>query len=81
MTERDWLGRALAFGDDPDPPVLRLDWPIPRCAMVAIDPATAVRDASVLHTVVQRFGNEVGVYCAVQAPGRIRVGNRVRFAE
>ena len=80
-TERDWLGRALALGDDPDPPVLRLDWPIPRCAMVAIDPATAVRDPGVLRTVVQRFGNEVGVYCAVQAPGRIRVGDRVRFAE
>lgn len=81
VTERDWLGRALAFGDDPDPPVLRLDWPIPRCAMVAIDPETAARDASVLRTVVQRFGNEVGAYCAVQAPGCIRVGDRVRFAE
>ncbi len=80
VTERDWLGRALVLGDDPDPPILRLDWPIPRCAMVAIDPATARRDASVLRTVVQRFGNEVGVYCAVQAPGRVRVGDRVRFA-
>lgn len=80
-TERDWLGRALALGDGPDPPVLRLDWPIPRCAMVAIDPATAARDPGVLRTVVQRFGNEAGVYCAVQAPGRIRVGDRVRFAE
>ena len=81
MTERDWLGHALVLGDGPDPPVLRLDWPIPRCAMVAIDPATAARDAGVLRTVVQRFGNEVGVYCSVQAPGRIRVGDRVRFAE
>ncbi len=79
-SERDWLGHALALGDGPDPPVLRLDWPIPRCAMVAIDPATAVRDPGVLRTVVQRFGNEAGVYCTVQAPGRIRVGDRVRFA-
>ena len=81
VTERDWLGRALVLGDDPDPPILRLDWLIPRCAMVAIDPVTAIRDASMLRTVVQRFGNEVGAYCAVQAPGRIRVGDRVRFAE
>ena len=79
-SERDWLGHALALGDDPDPPVIRLDWPIPRCAMVAIDPATAARDPGVLRTVVQRFGNEAGVYCAVQAPGRIRVGDRVRLA-
>jgi len=76
-SERDWLGRTLMFGDEPDPPGLRLDWPIPRCAMVAIDPRTAVSDASVLRTVVQRFGNKVGVYCAVHAPGAIRVGDRV----
>jgi uncharacterized protein YcbX len=75
--ERDWLGRTLAFGDGPDPPGLRLDWPIPRCAMVAIDPGTGVRDPSLLRTVVQRFGNEAGVYCAVQKPGTIRVGDRV----
>ncbi len=80
-TERNWLGHALALGDDPDPPVLRLDWPIPRCAMVTIDPITAIRDASVLRTIVQCFGNEVGAYCAVQAPGCIRVGDRVRLAE
>ena len=76
-TERDWLGRTLVFGDGPDPPGLRLDWLIPRCAMVAIDPGNATRDPSVLRTVVQRFGNQVGAYCAVQAPGMIRVGDRV----
>ena len=80
-TERDWLGRALALGDDPDPPVLQIDWPIPRCAMVAIDPVTAVRDPGVLRTVVRRFGNEVGAYCAVRTPGHIRVGDRVRLVE
>lgn len=74
-TERDWLGLTLAFGDGPDPPRLRLDWPIPRCAMVAIDPETAERDASVVRTVVQRFGNKVGVYCAVQTPGVVHVGD------
>ena len=76
-SERDWLGRTLAFGDAADPPGLRLDWLIPRCAMVAIDPNTAMRDARVLRTVVQCFGNQVGVYCAVQAPGIIRVGDRI----
>ena len=78
-TERDWIGCSLAFGDGPNPPVLRLDWPIPRCAMVAIDPATAGRDASVLRTVVRSFNTEIGVYCAVQTPGTLRVGDRVRL--
>ena len=80
VTEQDWLGRALTIGDARAAPTLRLDWPIPRCAMVAIDPVTAVRDAGVLRTVVQRFQNEVGAYCAVQTPGIIRLGDRVRLA-
>lgn len=78
-TERDWLSRSLTFGDGPDPPALRLNWPIPRCAMVAIDPATATRDPGILRTIAQRFGNEIGAYCAVQAPGVLRVGDRVRW--
>ncbi len=76
-SERDWLGRTLTFGDGPDPPGLRLDLPIPRCAMVGIDPATACRDPAIVRTVVQRFGNKVGAYGTVQAPGMIRVGDRV----
>jgi len=79
-TERDWLGHTISFGDGPDPPAVRLDWPIPRCAIVAIDPGTAARDPGVLRTVVQRFGNAVGAYCAVQAPGTVRIGERVRLA-
>ena len=46
---------------------------------MAIDSETAIRDASVLRTIVQQFGNKVGAHCAVQAPGRIRAGDRVRF--
>jgi len=81
MTERDWLGGTVTFGDDPAAPGLRLDLEIPRCAMVAIDPVTAAKDAAILRTVVQRFGNRVGAYCAVTAPGGIRVGDRVRLVD
>ena len=79
-TDADWAGRTLLFGEDAAPPGVRLDWAIPRCAMVAIDPGTAAKDAGILRTVVQRFGNRVGMYCAVQSPGTIRVGDRVRWA-
>ncbi len=78
-TDADWAGRTLLFGDGAAPPGVRLDWAIPRCAMVAIDPDTAVKDPGVLRTVVQRFGNRVGMYCAVQVPGTIRMGDRVRW--
>lgn len=73
-TERDWTGSVLRFGDGPYAPAVRLDCPIPRCAMVAIDPHTAARDPKVVRTVVQRFDNQVGTYCAVAAVGSIAVG-------
>ncbi len=80
QTDADWCGRTMLFGDGPDAPALSLDWAIPRCAMVAIDALTAAKDPAVLRTVVQRFGNRVGMYCAVHRPGTIRVGDRVRLA-
>ncbi len=79
-TDADWCGRTLLFGDGPEAPGLSLDWAIPRCAMVAIDAATAAKDPAVLRTVVQRFGNRIGTYCAVYRPGVLRVGDRVRLA-
>ena len=80
VTEQHWVGLSLAFGDQSNAARLSLDWPIPRCAMVGIDPVTADRDPSVVRTVVQRFGNKVGAYCSVQAPGTIKLGDRVGSA-
>lgn len=76
-TERDWMSGVLRFGERPDSPAVRLDLGIPRCAMVAIDPDTAARDPKVVRTVVQRFANQVGAYCAVEAVGTIHVGDPV----
>ena len=44
--EDTWAGRDVAIGDA----VLRVVGPIPRCAVVDLDPATGVRDRPVLHT-------------------------------
>lgn len=76
--EEGWAGAGLAFGDDGAR--LRADWPIPRCAMVTLDPDTAAKDPTVLRTVAQRFGNKVGLYCAVGRPGVIAVGDAVALA-
>ena len=75
--EREWAGREMRFGAEAR---VRLDWAIPRCAMVAIDPDTAGRDPEVLRTVVEAFGNRVGTYCAVTKPGLIAVGDPVTLA-
>ena len=70
------LGRDLLVGAVR----LRADWPIPRCAMINIDPGSAARDPSLLRTVAQSFGGTAGLYAAVASPGRVEVGDEVRLA-
>ena len=77
VTEQDWMGRSLQFGAGPDIVRLHVNWATPRCSMVGIDPSTGERNPRVVRTVVQCFQNRVGAYCAVQAPGPIRIGDRV----
>jgi len=74
-----WHGGRLVFGEADDPPQLLVNDGIARCAMVTIDPGSAARDPSVLRTVAQRFGNQLGAYAATAAPGTIRLGDAVRF--
>jgi uncharacterized protein YcbX len=77
VTEQNWIGRSLQFGVGPNAVRLHVDWATPRCAMVGIDPTSGERDPSIVRTVAQRFQNRVGAYCAIKAPGTIRVGDRV----
>jgi MOSC domain-containing protein len=78
--ETDWIDGALVFGDGAAPPRLRINSRIVRCAVIALDPDTASKDAAVMRRVVEDFDNLVGVYCAVEARGTIAVGDRVRLA-
>ncbi|WP_376095153.1 MOSC domain-containing protein [Roseomonas sp. CCTCC AB2023176] len=74
-----WWGGILAFGTGADGARVALGEGIPRCAMITLDPDSAARDASVLRTVAQRFGDLVGTYGATGRPGLIRMGDEVRL--
>ena len=78
-TERDWLGGTLVFGEGEAAPRLRVNRPIPRCRMITIDPATGAKDPRILETAAAEFGNEIGVYCAPDAIGTLRLGDTVRL--
>lgn len=78
VPEREWAGRRLAFGDAGAE--LLCAEPIPRCAMITIDPDTAERDPTILRTVAQKFGNGYGIYASPARPGVIRLGDSVRLA-
>lgn len=77
-SERDeeWQG-VVEIGRDG--PRLAVTHGIPRCVLTTIDPETGRRDPSIMRTVVQAFGNEVGQYCSVLRPGFIKVGDEVRL--
>ena len=74
MRETDWFGSTLVIGEGPGAVRLRTDAPVLRCAMVTIDPSTAVQDVSVLRTVAQDFANCVGAYCTPETIGTIELG-------
>lgn len=77
--ETGWCRGRLSFGEEEDPAQLLVNDPVPRCALITIDPDTAARDPAVMRTVVQSFDNAVGAYCAAARPGMIRVGDAVRW--
>lgn len=78
--ERDWLGRALVFGDPETGVRLSVNRPIERCAFITIDPVTAKRDATVMRTVVEHFNNEIGVHCVPERLGELAPGMKVWLA-
>ncbi len=81
-SQSDWAGKRIAFGagdSEGDGAELLMTDGIPRCAMITIDPDTAVRDPKVLRTIAQQFGNIYGAYAAPAKKGLVRVGDVVRL--
>ncbi|MEU0602894.1 MOSC domain-containing protein [Streptomyces sp. NPDC006393] len=73
--EHDWIGRRMAVGS------LRLRFTegCDRCVMITKETPTVPHDRSVLRWVARELGNTLGVYAAVETPGRVRVGDTARW--
>lgn len=71
--EDAWVGATAAIGGA----VLRVDRADRRCGVVAVDPDTGTRDATVLRAVARQHGLTLGVYASVVTPGHVRVGDEV----
>lgn len=74
--EDGWVGRELRVGDA----VVRVRKPVPRCAVVDLDPVSGARTHPVLRTLAgyRRDDSEIrfGVDADVTVAGRVRVGGR-----
>jgi uncharacterized protein YcbX len=76
--DEEWQGQRISFGDANGAELL-IAYGVPRCAMITIDPDTAKRDARILRTVAQSFGNAFTMYASVARPGVLREGDEARI--
>ena len=75
LTEREWPGGTLAIGAVR----IRVVKLRERCVMTTFDPDTLRQDMNVLRGIVDKLDGTVALDCAVETPGRIRVGDPVEF--
>ena len=73
--EADLVGATLRAGSV----VLRVTDPIERCVTPNYDVATGEANPHVLAAVARERGNVVGVYCVVETPGEIALGEMLRL--
>lgn len=75
--ESGWIGRRMAIG------ALRLRFTgaCDRCVMTTKETPSVPHDRAVLRWVARELGNAFGVYAAVEAPGRIRVGDEATWLD
>ena len=77
FSEKEWIGRTLRIGEESRGVTLSIYINDVRCAMVNLDPDTAVSDPRVLKATVKANDNCAGVYCSVLRAGTIEVGDVV----
>jgi uncharacterized protein YcbX len=73
--EHSWSGQ-MAIGDI----ALRAIAPVPRCSITTHNPESGATDVRILHALARLRGKRditFGIWCDVERPGRIRVGDLV----
>lgn len=72
--EENWIGQKITIGDT----TLEIVGACPRCSMTTHGFADLPRDTSIMRTLVQANGGNLGVYARVITAGSIAVGEEVR---
>lgn len=75
MDEVNWPGGELHIGEA----VVRIDSRRGRCPMTTVDPDTLARDPNVLRDIGRRFGGRLALNAEVLRPGKVTVGDEVKF--
>jgi uncharacterized protein len=74
--ETEWIGRRIAIGELE----LTVTEPCRRCGFTIIAQEGGVdSDPGILRTLVKNNAHNLGVYCTVDRPGTVHVGDAMRF--
>lgn len=73
--ETEWIGRRLAIGEVE----LTISEPCRRCGFTIIAQDGFDNDPEILRNLVRHNGRNIGVYCTVDRPGPVRLGDAMRL--
>jgi uncharacterized protein len=73
--ETEWIGRKIVIGDLE----LTITDPCRRCGFTIIAQEGLDSDSNILRTLVKNNAHNLGVYCTVDRPGTVHVGDAMRF--
>ncbi|MER8483114.1 MOSC domain-containing protein [Mesorhizobium sp. M1322] len=73
--ETEWIGRKLAIGDL----LLTIFEPCRRCGFTIIAQDGFGHDAAILRNLVRHNAHNFGVYCTVDRPARVELGETMRL--
>jgi len=73
--ETEWIGRKLAIGEL----LLTISEPCRRCGFTIIAQDGFDNDPAILRNLVRHNAHNLGVYCTVDRPARVEVGDAMRF--
>lgn len=75
--EDEWLGGVLVFGEGANAPAITVTMRDVRCAMLNLDPDSAMAAPEMLKAVVRRNQNNTGIYATVTRVGRLEAGQAI----
>lgn len=75
--ETEWIGRRIAVGELE----LTITEACRRCGFTIIAQDDLDSDPGILRTLVRKNAHNLGVYCAVTRPARVRIGDAMRFVD
>jgi uncharacterized protein len=76
LVEQAWLGRMIMIGDGL---TIRAARPTVRCVMTTLPQGELRAAPAVLQTLTQQNAAALGIYAEVLRPGRVRIGDDLRF--